>query len=173
MFSILLSRRLQLTMLTCPLQVLCLLAALLGNAMAVYVPTYGLPVAGYPTVPAVSTIHATPVAALQTVHHAAPVTPTVHNVATPYGYRTTGVSYSHRVDAHPVRVRYAYGLTPYGLNYGYGLDAFGIPDRGEEVRQDIAITCDSSSSTHYKLQKRDNIKRRVPEEISVLCQFSA
>ncbi|KAL1424852.1 hypothetical protein MTO96_019719 [Rhipicephalus appendiculatus] len=56
-------------------KVLCLLAALLGNAMAVYVPTYGLPVAGYPTVPAVSTIHAAPVAALQTVHHAVPVTP--------------------------------------------------------------------------------------------------
>ncbi|XP_054931494.2 uncharacterized protein [Dermacentor andersoni] len=107
--------------------VLCLFAALVSNALAVYVPTYGLPVAGYPTVPAVSTLHAAPVAALQTVHRTVPVTPTVHNVATPYGYRTTGVSYSHRVDAHPVKLRYVYGLTPYGLNYGYGLDAFGFP----------------------------------------------
>ncbi|XP_049520738.1 uncharacterized protein LOC125944371 [Dermacentor silvarum] len=114
---------------------LCLLAALLANAMAVYVPTYGVPVAGYPTatvagypgVPAVTSVHATPVATLQTVHQAVPVSPTVHNVATPYGYRTTGVSYSHRVDAHPVRARYAYGLAPYGYGYGYGLGAYGYP----------------------------------------------
>ncbi|XP_077508448.1 uncharacterized protein LOC144119781 [Amblyomma americanum] len=104
--------------------VLCLFA-LLGNALAVYVPTYGVPVAGYPTVHSVSTVHATPVATA--VHHVVPVKPTVHNVATPFGYRTTGVSYSHRVDAHPVRVRYVYGLSPYGLNYGYGLGAFGYP----------------------------------------------
>ncbi|KAH6934108.1 hypothetical protein HPB50_020046 [Hyalomma asiaticum] len=107
--------------------VLCLFAALVSNAFAVYVPTYGLPVAGYPTVPAVTAVHAAPVAAVQTVHRAVPVAPTVHNVATPYGYRTTGVSYSHRVDAHPVKLRYVYGLTPYGLNYGYGLDAYGYP----------------------------------------------
>nr|XP_054931911.1 uncharacterized protein LOC129387190 [Dermacentor andersoni] len=107
--------------------VLCLLAALLGNAMAVYVPSYGVPVAGYPGVPAVTSVHAAPVAALQTIHQAAPVSPTVHNVATPYGYRTTGVSYSHRVDARPVRAGYAYGLTPYGLDYGYGLGSYGYP----------------------------------------------
>ncbi|KAK8762651.1 hypothetical protein V5799_026086 [Amblyomma americanum] len=102
--------------------VLCLFA-LLGNALAVYVPSYGVPVAGYPTVPAagyptipaISTVHATPVA----------VTPTVHNVETPYGYRTTGVSYSHRVEPQPLRVAYGYGLTPYGLKYGYGLGAYG------------------------------------------------
>ncbi|XP_075539358.1 uncharacterized protein LOC142574073 [Dermacentor variabilis] len=106
--------------------VLCLFAALLSNALAVYVPTYGLPLAGYPAaVPAVTTVHAAPITAVQTVHHAVPITPTIHNVATPYGYRTTGVSYSHRVDAHPVRVRYLQGLAPYGLNYGYGLDALG------------------------------------------------
>ncbi|XP_077508442.1 uncharacterized protein LOC144119776 [Amblyomma americanum] len=104
------------------LKVLCLFA-LLGNALAVYVPTYGVPVAGYPTVHTVSTVHATPVATA--VHHVVPVKPTVHNVATPFGYRTTGVSYSHRVDAHPVRVPYVYGLSPYGLNYGYGLNALG------------------------------------------------
>ncbi|XP_077508449.1 uncharacterized protein LOC144119782 [Amblyomma americanum] len=110
--------------------VLCLLA-LLGNALAVYVPSYGVPVAGYPTVPvagyptipAISTVHATPVAA--GVHRAVPVTPTVHNVETPYGYRTTGVSYSHRVEPQPLRVAYGYGLTPYGLKYGYGLGAYG------------------------------------------------
>ncbi|KAL1424857.1 hypothetical protein MTO96_019724 [Rhipicephalus appendiculatus] len=108
--------------------VICFLAALLSNALAVYVPTYGLPVAGYhAAVPAVTAVHAAPVAAVHAVHHAVPVTPTVHNVATPYGYRTTGVSYSHRVDAHPVRVRYVQGLLPYGLNYGYGLGAFGYP----------------------------------------------
>ncbi|KAL3206401.1 hypothetical protein MRX96_040091 [Rhipicephalus microplus] len=107
--------------------VLCLFAALVSNAFAVYVPTYGLQVAGYPTVPAVATVHAAPVAAVQTVHRAVPATRIVHNVATPFGYRTTGVSYSHRVDAHPVKLRYVYGLTPYGLNYGYGLDAFGYP----------------------------------------------
>nr|XP_054931907.1 uncharacterized protein LOC129387188 [Dermacentor andersoni] len=115
--------------------VLCLVAALLGNAMAVYIPTYGVPAAGYPGVPvagysgvpAVTSVHAAPVAALQTVHQGVPVSPTVHNVATPYGYRTTGVSYSHRVDAHPVRARYAYGLTPYGVDYGYGLGAYGYP----------------------------------------------
>ncbi|KAL1424855.1 hypothetical protein MTO96_019722 [Rhipicephalus appendiculatus] len=98
---------------------LCLFA-LLGNALAVYVPTYGVPVGtGYPYVPAaVTAVHATPVAG---VHRVVPVTPTVHNVATPYGYRTTGVSYSHRVDAHPLKLRYVYGLAPYGLNYGYGV----------------------------------------------------
>nr|XP_037268661.1 uncharacterized protein LOC119159995 [Rhipicephalus microplus] len=107
--------------------VLCLFAALVSNAFAVYVPTYSLPLAGYPTVPAVATVHAAPVAAVQTVHRAVPATRIVLNVATPFGYRTTGVSYSHRVDAHPVKLRYVYGLTPYGLNYGYGLDAFGYP----------------------------------------------
>ncbi|XP_077508453.1 uncharacterized protein LOC144119786 [Amblyomma americanum] len=121
--------------------VLCLFA-LLGNALAVYVPSYGVPVAGYPTVPvagyptvpvagyptipAISTVHATPVAAgVAGVHRAVPVTPTVHNVETPYGYRTTGVSYSHRVEPQPLRVAYGYGLTPYGLKYGYGLGAYG------------------------------------------------
>ncbi|XP_070389124.1 uncharacterized protein [Dermacentor albipictus] len=99
--------------------------------MAVYFPPQG--VAVYPDVPAVPTVQAAPVAVLQTAAQAVPVTPTVkssaivHNVATPYGYRTTGVSYSHRVDAHPVPVRYDYGLVPYGLNYGYGLDSFGYP----------------------------------------------
>ncbi|XP_077508450.1 uncharacterized protein LOC144119783 [Amblyomma americanum] len=106
-------------------RLLCLFA-LLGNALAVYVPTYGVPVAGYPTVPAIATVHATLVTTTA-VHHVLPVKPTMHNVATPFVYRTTGVSYSHRVDAHPVRVRYVYGLSPYGLNYGYGLDAFGYP----------------------------------------------
>ncbi|XP_077508441.1 uncharacterized protein LOC144119774 [Amblyomma americanum] len=105
--------------------VLCLFA-LLGNALAVYVPTYGVPVAGYPTVRTVSTLHTAPVAAAVTaVHRVEQVNPVVHNVATPFGYRTTGVSYSHRVDAHPVRVPYVYGLSPYGLNYGYGLNALG------------------------------------------------
>ncbi|KAK8762650.1 hypothetical protein V5799_026085 [Amblyomma americanum] len=106
-------------------QVLCLFA-LLGHALAVYVTTYGVPVAGYPTVRTVSTVHATLVATTA-VHHMVPVKPAVHNVATPFGYRTTGVSYSHRVDAHPLRVRYVYGLSPYGLNYGYELGAFGYP----------------------------------------------
>ncbi|XP_054932249.1 uncharacterized protein [Dermacentor andersoni] len=108
--------------------VLCLFAALLGSALAVYVPTYGVPVgAGYPYVPAVTTtVHGTPVAAVQgAVHRVVPVTPTVHNVATPFGYRTTGVSYSHRVDAHPLKLRYVYGVAPYGLSYGYGLSPYG------------------------------------------------
>lgn len=93
------------------MQILCLLAALVATACGGFVPTYG----SY--VPA-------PVYAGAVVHHT-PVTPTVHNVATPFGYRTTGVSYSHRYDAHPLRLRYTYGLSPYGLNYGYGLNAFG------------------------------------------------
>ncbi|XP_077508443.1 uncharacterized protein LOC144119777 [Amblyomma americanum] len=105
--------------------VLCLFA-LLGNALAAYVPTYGVAVPGYPTVRTVSTVHTAPVAtAVTAVHGAVSVTPTVHNMATPYGYRTTGVSYSHRVNAHPVRVPYVYGLSQYGLNYGYGLNALG------------------------------------------------
>ncbi|XP_049520997.1 uncharacterized protein LOC119444045 isoform X2 [Dermacentor silvarum] len=106
--------------------VLCLFAALLGSALAVYVPTYGVPVgAGYPYVPAVTTVHGAPVAAVHGVHSVVPVAPTVHNVATPYGYRTTGVSYSHRVDAHPLKLRYVYGVAPYGLSYSYGLSPYG------------------------------------------------
>ncbi|KAL3206403.1 hypothetical protein MRX96_040092 [Rhipicephalus microplus] len=90
-----------------------------------YVPTYATPVASYPVVPAV--------AAVQTVHQVVPPTHTVqssaivHNVPTPYGYRTTGVSHTHRVDVHPGRAHILQGLLPYGLNYGYGLDAFGYP----------------------------------------------
>ncbi|XP_077536136.1 uncharacterized protein LOC144148474 [Haemaphysalis longicornis] len=71
------------------------------------------------TVAKVSTYTPAATAVHTAVHGAVPtavVGAPVHHVP---GY-TYLPRYSHRVDAHPLTYRYAYGLSPYGLHYGYG-----------------------------------------------------
>ncbi|XP_077536140.1 uncharacterized protein LOC144148479 [Haemaphysalis longicornis] len=62
--------------------------------------------------PAATAVHTAVHAPVATAVVGAPV----HHVP---GY-TYLPRYSHRVDAHPLTYRYAYGLSPYGLHYGYG-----------------------------------------------------
>ncbi|XP_049520739.1 uncharacterized protein LOC125944372 [Dermacentor silvarum] len=140
--------------------VLWVFAVLLGNAMAVYFPTYDLPVAGFPDVPAVPTVQAAPVAVLQAAPQVSPVTPYCpelgrcpqrgYSVWLPHNWCQLQPQSRCPPSARPLRLR------PRALRPELRLRArhLRIPRCAEEVIQDQALKCDSSSSRFDQQRKR-------------------